>query len=1011
MTEQHYDPNQQGNSGLKVYELAKELGIDSISLLDRLKGLKISVKNHMSDLRPDEVALTRSSLKPQSSTEKKSAKSASAAPKIRKKAAADSTSAAPESKATAPLKATPGTTVTRRAATSSKEIQPATASAATPAPTGGASSPIIRRRTSAEGMTETISGGTAASRAAAATHSAHSYEVPSPDDATADEARSIGDEPQLPLSAPESVTDTETELAPAGMVSSADPETHLQSPDADSLATGAAASAATEIDTDRVVAAGPMTGVALPIDPELPVGVSPSTSTPDVQQTSGVSPAALIRKAVVLPPRPVAPRRNVLTIVTPTVQPPRPMVKAAQGAAGAGKTGPGRTGTGTGGTEKEPFRITKLTKENLDQLVEEEAKRKRGLGGKESEVKPEDVNFADFRKKEMVFLPRRKKIPVGRELKRTQITTPKAQKRVIEVNQTISVRDLADQMAVKATDVIRKLMNMGQIANINQALDFDTASVLATEYQYEIRNVAFQEKKLLAQNQVTDLVADLAPRPPVVTIMGHVDHGKTSLLDAIREANVAGGEAGGITQHIGAYTVEKMGKLITFIDTPGHEAFAVMRARGANVTDIVVLVVAADDGVMPQTREAISHAKAAKVPIIVAVNKIDKPGSNPEKIKQSLAELELLAEDWGGDTMFVPVSAIKKTNLDKLLESILLQAEVLDLKANANAPASGTVLEARLDKGRGPVVSVLIKRGTLKVGDAVVSGSFVGKVRSLTDYKGKAVREVLPGTAGEILGFEGVPNAGEAFDATTSDSAAREIAENRGLKQKQDAFAPPGKLSLEELFSKIKTGNVKELGVVLKADAFGSVEAIRDSLIKASTDKVKVRVLHAATGGITESDVLLASASNAIIIGFNVRPETKARQLAEQQHIEIKCYNIIYEVLDEIKKAMTGMLDKKKVEKYLGRAEVRQTFTVPKIGTIAGCGVVDGKVLRGANVRLLRDSRIIYEGKMSSLRRFKDDAKEVAEGFECGIGIENFNDLKSGDLIEAYVIELVAPEL
>jgi translation initiation factor IF-2 len=577
---------------------------------------------------------------------------------------------------------------------------------------------------------------------------------------------------------------------------------------------------------------------------------------------------------------------------------------------------------------------------------------------------------------------------------------------------TISIQDFAGQMDVKAIEVVRKLMGMGQMTNVNGSIDFDTATLIANEYKYEVRNVSFNEQAVLGTTEVaaTDTAEALKSRPPIVTIMGHVDHGKTTLLDSIREANVAAGEAGGITQHIGAYTIEKNGKTITFIDTPGHEAFTVMRARGANVTDIVILVVSADDGVMPQTREALSHAKAAKVPIIVAMNKIDKPGANPEKIKQGLAELDLLAEDWGGQTPFVPVSALKKTNIDKLLEAILLQAEIMELKANPEALASGTVLEARLEKGRGPVVSLLVSRGTLKVGDAVVSGQLVGRVKAMMDDKGRTVKEVPPGVAAEVLGFEGVPNAGEPFNATVDDAAAREVATHR-VDLAREKSATTSKMSLDQLFSKIKAGDVKELPVVLKADVFGSVEAIRDSLVKLSTDKVKVKVIHSAPGGVTESDVLLASASNAIILGFGVRPETKARQVAESEHVDIRTYQIIYELLDDVKKAMTGLLDKLKVEKFLGRAEVRQIFSVPKIGTIAGASVVDGKILRGANVRLLRDSRVIFEGKMASLKRFKDDAKEVATGFECGIGIENYNDLKPGDIIEAYQIELVAPEL
>jgi translation initiation factor IF-2 len=563
-------------------------------------------------------------------------------------------------------------------------------------------------------------------------------------------------------------------------------------------------------------------------------------------------------------------------------------------------------------------------------------------------------------------------------------------------------------MNVKGVDVVRKLMGMGQMVTINASIDFDTAALIAPEFKHEVKNVAFKETHVLDAGE--DKAEDLQPRPPVVTIMGHVDHGKTSLLDAIRSAKVAAGEAGGITQHIGAYSVEKNGKLISFIDTPGHEAFTAMRARGANVTDIVILVVAADDGVMPQTREALSHAKAAGVPIIVAMNKMDKPGANPEKIKQQLAELDLLAEDWGGQSQFVPVSAAKKTGIDELLEAILLNAEVLDLKANPKAAVTGTVLEARLEKGRGPVTSVLVKRGTLKIGDIVVSGMNTGRVKSLMNDQGKTVKECLPGMPVEILGFEGLPPAGEKFDVVKDDNAARELVDHRKQKLMAEKQAA-SKISLDDLFSKVQAGATKELNVILKADVSGSVEAIKDSLTKLATEKVKVKVLFAAPGGITETDVMLANASKAIILGFNVRPETNARRLAEAEHVEIKTYQIIYELIDDVKNSMTGMLDKKKVERFLGRAEVRQTFSVPKIGTVAGCSVIDGKILRGANVRLLRDSRVIFDGKLSSLKRFKDDAKEVAEGYECGMGIENYNDIKVGDLIEAYQIDLITPEL
>jgi translation initiation factor IF-2 len=718
---------------------------------------------------------------------------------------------------------------------------------------------------------------------------------------------------------------------------------------------------------------------------------------------------------VILPPRPVAPRKSFLKIVEPSAPPPKPrFIPPVTPGLAPSAGGPKVTPRGTPGAptpDRDGFRVIKMNKEGIDQLAEEEAAKKRGGGGREVEIKPEDVRFADYRKKEMVFLPKKKRLPVGREVKRTQLTTAAEHKRVVEMpGDTITVQDLASQMSVKAIDVVRKLMQMGQMVNINASVDRDSASLVATEFKHEVKNTAFKEEEFIEVG-VTDTEETLHARPPVVTIMGHVDHGKTSLLDAIRSAKVAAGEAGGITQHIGAYTVEKDGKLITFVDTPGHEAFTAMRARGANVTDIVILVVAADDGVMPQTREALSHAQAAGVPIIVAVNKIDKPGAQPDRVMQQLSELNLLPEEWGGQTMFVPVSALKQTNLDKLLESVLLQAEVLDLKANPDAQASGSVLEARLEKGRGPVASVLVKRGTLRVGDAIVSGPHWGKVRAMMDDKGNPVQEVTPGVAAEILGFESLPMAGERFDAPESVPDAQRIAEVRQDKERSQKVAFKTGVSLEQLFAKVRAGEVKELGVVLKADVFGSVEAIKDSLLKLSTDKVKVKVLFSAPGGITESDVLLASASDAIIIGFNVRPETKARQMAEAQHVEIKTYSIIYELIDDVKAAMTGMLDKKKVERFLGRAEVRQTFSVPKIGTIAGSSVIDGKIIRGANVRLLRESRIIYEGKMSSLKRFKDDAKEVAQGFECGIGLENYNDLKPGDLIEAYQIDLVAPEL
>lgn len=928
---------------VKVYELAKELGMDSISLLDRLKSLNIQVKNHMSDLQLEEARIARTSLKAPAEADKpakrstKSATTKSATTKTATKTAAPKTAAAKTATKTAAPKAATATRTRKKVEEAPAEEAPK------------AASPIIRRRLKADGETETL------------TPAALKRPAISEEEVPYSEEDSQTYEPEQQSSESESYPEQSESI-----------ESEQQSVQASSA------------------------------EPSVPETTAPETTSAAPQTTDPQVPRQ--RPAVVLTPRPVAPRRSILKTFEPIVIPPKPVVKAAPIVPGAKPGVIAPKTASTANPERDGFRIIKMTKENLDQMVEEEAAKKRG-GGREAEIRPEDVRFADYRKKEMVFLPKKKRLPSGKQLQRTQITEAKAQKRIVNMEEMITVQDLANQLSVKGIDIVRMLMKMGQMVNINSSVDFDTATLIAAEYKYEVRNVAFNEKEMIADTK--DEEKDLQPRPPIVTIMGHVDHGKTTLLDSIREANVAGGEAGGITQHIGAYTVEKNGKLITFIDTPGHEAFSVMRARGANVTDIVILVVSADDGVMPQTREALSHAKAAGVPIIVAVNKIDKPGANQEKIKQGLAELDLLAEDWGGQTMFIPVSALKKTNLDKLLDAILLQAEILDLKANPNAPAHGTVLESRLEKGRGPVISVLVKRGTLRVGNALVSGSFAGRVKAMTNDKGESVTEAGPAFAVSVLGFEGLPNAGEVFDSPATEADARKIAENRIDKVRAKALAGQ-KVNLEDLFSKLQAGDLKELNLILKADTFGSVEAIRDSLVKLSNPKVKIKVIMAAAGGVTESDVLLASASNALIIGFNVRPETKARQVAEAEHVQINSYSIIYELIDDVKNAMVGLLDKKKVEKFLGRAEVRQIFSVPKIGSIAGATVVDGKIIRGANVRLLRDSRVIFDGKMSSLRRFKDDAKEVATGFECGIGIENYNDLKPGDIIEAYQIDMIA---
>lgn len=612
---------------------------------------------------------------------------------------------------------------------------------------------------------------------------------------------------------------------------------------------------------------------------------------------------------------------------------------------------------------------------------------------------------ADFLKRELVHSTKKKKNAITRPAMKTMITTPAEHKRVVEMGAGITVGELAKEMGQKAGGVIQKLMAMGVAAAQNQIIDFDTASLVGQEFGFEIKQKVFKEEDFVPELDMSP--EKLRSRGPVVTIMGHVDHGKTSLLDAIRKTNVAHGEAGGITQHVGAYYVDvpKKGR-VTFIDTPGHEAFTAMRARGAKVTDIVVLVVSAADGVMPQTLESVDHAKAAGVPIVVAVNKIDLPEANPDKIKQTLAGSGLAPEEWGGDTLYVPVSAKTGEGIDTLLDSILLQAEVLELKANYDAPARGTVVESRLDKAKGPLVSVLVQHGKLHPGEIVVCGSYFGKVRALSNDRGQRVTEALPGIPVEILGLPSVPDVGEMFYVVSDEKTAKVITESKINQQKQLQVENKPKLTLEEMLAQAATD--KELRVILKADVQGSVEALRETLSKLPSEKVKLKLLHASTGGITESDISLASASKAVVIGFNVRPEVKAIKLAERSGIEVRTYSIIYEMLDELKNMLLGLVDKKIKEKVIGRAEVRDIFSVPKVGTIAGSAVIDGKVQRGCFLRLLRENRIVYEGKISSLKRFKEDVKEVAQGFECGIGLENFNDLKLGDQFEAYIKEEIA---
>ena len=602
----------------------------------------------------------------------------------------------------------------------------------------------------------------------------------------------------------------------------------------------------------------------------------------------------------------------------------------------------------------------------------------------------------------------------GKHIKQTEVTISKAIKRIIRISDSITVGELAKRMGVKANELIAELMRQGSMVTINHPLDFESAAILASEFNYEVENVAFDEESILevvSSKDSEDSGEGTVIRPPVVTIMGHVDHGKTSLLDAIREANVTESEAGGITQHIGAYDVELDGRKITFLDTPGHEAFTAMRARGAGVTDIVILVVAADDGVMPQTKEAINHSKAAGVPMIIAVNKMDKPNANPERVKQELTEFELVPEEWGGDTIFVEVSAKQKTNLDSLLEMILLQAEVLELKSNPSKRAKGSIVEARLDKGRGPVATVLVQDGTLRIGDAIVAGQHFGRVRSMASANGQQVKEAGPSFPVEVTGLGGVPDAGDTFHAVENEKAAKDVSMHRQQKQRELDLAKSSKVSLEQLFAKMQEGTVEELAVIIKADVQGSVEAVRDALEKLSTPACRLNVIHTAVGGISESDVTLATASDAIVLGFNVRPEAKAKAMADNEGVDIRLYSVIYDAVNDIRDAMEGLLAPTLKEKELGRVEVRDTFHVSRVGTVAGCYVLSGKIVRNAQTRLVRDNVVVWEGKLSSLKRFKDDAREVASGYECGIGLENFNDIKLGDIIEVFEMEEVKTSL
>ena len=643
--------------------------------------------------------------------------------------------------------------------------------------------------------------------------------------------------------------------------------------------------------------------------------------------------------------------------------------------------------------------------EKYNEKFEDMAGDKVGNTSKLGQAKKEKIQSRNKQQRQQPSNKRRQE--EKNKMTRLQLEIARKQPVKVEIPDEISVGDLASRMKKTAAEVIRQLMKMGVFASVSEIIDYDTAALVAMELGCKVEKevVVTVEERLIDDHE--DKPEDLVPRAPVVVVMGHVDHGKTSLLDYIRHANVVSGEAGGITQHIGAYTVEINGSPITFLDTPGHEAFTSMRARGAMVTDIAILVVAADDGIMPQTVESINHAKAANIPVVVAINKMDTVGANPERIKQQLTEYDLVSEEWGGDTIIVPISAKTGMGIEDLLENLVVLAEVQELKANPNRAAKGTVIEARLDKGRGPIMTVLVQNGTLKLGDIIIAGTAVGRVRTMINDKGQRVTTAGPSTPVEISGLSEVPSAGDVFNAVGDERMARELAEERRISQSSNAMPGTKKVSLEDLFSQIQAGEMKTLNLIVKADVQGSAEAVKSSLEKISNDEVRVKVIHSAVGAINESDVMLAATSGAIIVGFNVRPDSAARDSAARSKVDMRMYRVIYDCINEIEAAMKGMLAPKFKESVIGHAEVRETYKVSKVGTVCGCYCTDGKIQRGCEVRVLRDNIVIHEGDLASLRRFKDDVKEVASGYECGMQVEKFNDIKVGDIIECFVMEQI----
>lgn len=992
---------------VKVFEFAKEIGMETLQLMDKIREWKLPVRSHMADLPPELMEAIKAKLGESDSEDAGKPAAKSSTKKVTKKA-----SAARSTKASKPPAAPRAANAKSTRASGAQGDDAASDSVKKAVVVKRASAKVVVRKKADE-----------EARALAEAEAAQS-EVDQRSDLTTDEndtkLRSAASVDETAAGAIKEQQSTEG-LSQQAVVQASNPSvesaemTSSTAQPLKELAPPAALRSESESEPASAQAATPSAQTIAPASEQAQV---PSRKREVVMTASG--PQSGIRSE---------PKRNIVgRMDLSRVQPPpgtrgaigpRPAGSGPIGARGPGGFGGGPR-PGVGGGLRAGFVVAPPMPggpgfdghDDLDKKKFEVKREKKvgtgAAGGREEPI--QTFSATEFRKREMVFQPKKKKGMLNRVGLSTQITTPKASKRIVRVDQTMKVSDLAQELGVKAAQLTKVLMAQGVMATMSTDLDFDTIALIVPEFGFEAQNVHKTVDDLIESTAFGDLEAEKVARPPVVTIMGHVDHGKTSLLDAIRKSKVAQGEAGGITQHIGAYQVKSDdGRLVTFIDTPGHEAFTAMRARGANVTDIVIIVVAADDGVMPQTIEAVSHAKAAGVPIIVAVNKMDKAGANPDRIKQQMTEYELVPEEWGGTTIYAPVSAVTRKGLDELLEHINLVAEVADLKANPKRSATGVVIESRMDKGRGPVATLLVQDGTLSIGQPVVVGSVAGRVRSLMNERGERVESAGPSAPVEVLGLEAVPNAGDRFDAVESDEAATRISKVRKESADKEKLQKP--LSMEALFDKLKEGAVKELPVVLKTDVAGSAEAIKGMFDKMATDEVKIKVIHSAVGGISESDVLLASTAKGIVVGFNVRPDGGAQSEAKRTGAEIKTYSIVYELMDDMKKALSGLLSPETRETDLGRAEVRNIFVIPKSGTVAGCAVVDGKILRSAQVRLVRDGKVIYTGKLGSLKRFKDDAKEVAQGYECGMSIENYNDIKVGDVIEAFSQESVTREL